>query len=118
VRSVVVDGTPVSFQIAWAGQRHLTFTDDSRQVLCIVAPVLVESLRIAFDSVEEQLRTDPAARDEFLRRDRRDREIHLHGSQVASWREVVHSARVVPQPIPAEAHEIGEGATGPRMPGH
>jgi hypothetical protein len=115
-QSVVVDGRPMFFQIAWAGQRHLTFTDESRQVLCIVAPVLVESLRAAFDSVESELRANPQARDEFLARDRKDREIHLRGSQVESWREVVNSARVITQP-PGAAARDGEGATGPKMPG-
>lgn len=117
-QSVVVGGRPMFFEIAWAGQRYLTFADESRQVLCIVAPVLVESLRDAFDSVEAELRSDPGARDEFLVRDGRDREIHLRGSQVERWREVVDSARVVPPPPPAgPAGGIGEGATGPRATG-
>ncbi len=109
-QSVVVDGRPVFFEVAWAGQRHLTFTDESRQVLCIVAPNLVESLRGAFNSVEAELRSDPVARDEFLVRDGKDREIHLRGSQVERWRGIVNSARVVPRPSPPD------GATGPRMP--
>jgi len=57
------------------GQRHLTFADDDREVLCIVAPVLVTALRDVFDSVEVELRSDPVARDGFRERDRRDREI-------------------------------------------
>jgi hypothetical protein len=75
-RWVVVAGNPVGFEIAWRGQRHLTFASDDREVLCIVAPVLVTALRGVFDSVEGELRSDPLARDRFLERDRRDREIH------------------------------------------
>jgi hypothetical protein len=117
-QSVVVDGGPMYFQIAWSGERHLTFTDESRHILCIVAPVLVESLRGAFDSIEAELRINPRARDEFLVRDRKDREIHLRGSLAESWRDVVTSARVVAYPRAAGVDSaMGEGATGPKIPG-
>lgn len=121
-QSVVVDGRPVSFQIAWADERHLTFTDESRSLLRIVAPVLVSSLHDAFGSIEDELRDNAQARDAFYGRDRRDREIHPLGSEAEQWRRAVASARVVAQPpvnLPSTAgptgvDTIGEGATGPR----
>lgn len=119
--AVVVDGKPVAFEIAWKGERHLTFADDDRRVLCVVAPVLVDALRRAFDLVESELREDPRARDKFRDRDRRDREIHVQGPQAQKWREAVSSARVVPRPPPGSIgppEGIGEGATGPRRPMH
>ena len=57
--------------------RVIWCADDDREVLSIVAPVLVTALGGVFDSVEGELRSDPLARDRFLERDRRDREIHL-----------------------------------------
>jgi hypothetical protein len=118
-RWVVVGGKPVGFEIAWRGHRHLTFADDNREVLCIVAPVLVTALRGVFDSVEGELRSDPLARDRFRERDRRDREIHLQGPQIETWREAVMAAPIVPRsPSGAIGPDgpvgIGEGATGPK----
>ena len=118
-RAVVVDGKPVGFEIAWRGERHLTFADAGREVLCIVAPVVVDALRDAFDSVESELRNDPVARDAFLSRDRKERTIHLRGPQVEKWRAAVSSARVVQRRPPGSLGPlggIGEGATGPRGP--
>ena len=104
------------------GQRHLTFADDDREVLCIVAPVLVTALRDVFDSVEVELRSDPVARDGFRERDRRDREIHVQGPQIELWREAVRTAPIVLRPPsgaigPDSPVGSGEGATGPKAPG-
>jgi hypothetical protein len=126
-QAVVVEGKPVGFEIAWAGERHLSFADERREVLCIVAPLLVKSLRLAFDGVEAELRRDGAARDEFLARDRKGRQIHPRGPVLDRWRLAVNAARIVPRPLsgpvgatgghrPARTdEEIGEGATGPKF---
>ena len=76
-------------------------------------------VRGVFDSVEGELRSDPLARDRFRERDRRDREIHLQGSQIERWREAVAAAPIVPRPPPGAIGPdgplgIGEGATGPK----
>jgi hypothetical protein len=122
-QSVVIAGRSVLFQIAWDGQRHLTFTDERRQVLCIVARDLVESLRTAFDSIESELRNDAEARRKFLRRDKKDRTLDLRESdpQAAIWLHLVRAANVMPQPRrgasglhgPAGSLDSsGQGATG------
>jgi hypothetical protein len=125
-KSVVADGTRVSFEVAWKGERHLTFPDESRSVLCIVAPTLVDELRDAFNSIEVELRGDATARDEFLQRDRKDRVNKIDGRDAESWMDAVSSARVVPRPAPGPEGpagpsggadgDIGEGATGPKGP--
>jgi hypothetical protein len=108
-RVIATPGDDTAFQIAWTGSRHLTFTDNSRSVLCVVARDLVAGLHDAFAEVEEQLRTDPAAREAFYRNDGKGREhdIRLNTSQLRAWQQIRSAASVVPAPVnPA-------GATGP-----
>jgi hypothetical protein len=125
-KAVTVGGSPVTFTIAWQGYRHLTFPDEKRESLVIVAPQLEKGLRQAFDAVEAELRADEKLRADFLKRDRKERVVEkLSAADAEAWREAVTSAPIVPEPpqppdLPG-AHGIdigpgGEGPTGPRGP--
>jgi hypothetical protein len=98
-KAVIVDGSPVTFEVAWQGHRHLTFPDENRDALCIVAPKLVDGLREAFAAVEAELRADQIARAAFLKRDRKERVVEQHGpAEQAAWRQAVGTAPIVPRP--------------------
>ena len=87
---IVVDGRAVELVISWRQQPHLSLQGGR---LYLNVQQMAADLRTAFDDYEHVLHADPALRDRFLQKGRKDREAHVHNYvEAEAWRALLDSA--------------------------
>jgi hypothetical protein len=88
VRAAIAD----VFGVSWREHQHLSF-DAPHPTVFLNVVTMADDLSQAFEDYEALLRSDAEARERFVRRRRREREVSPRGGQLEAWRTLLDDRR-------------------------